>query len=169
MKQLALVLVLAFSMTAAPVALAAPSVQPFSCPLIDAAAVSSAIGAPVTLVPFAMIDDGSSVQCLFQGSGDLSVVTGRRLGFFGTDQSGAFTPDQLDRVKGEINGEVDFTPVDGVGDAAVWATFRDRGTAPDNLGRLLVKRGLDLITVGITEGPGAVTPASALAQVLVAA
>jgi len=98
----------------------------------------------------------------------LLVIVARWSNFFGADEGGPFTSDQLERVRRQVNGEVDLTPADGVGDAAVWATFRDRGAAPDALGRLFVKRGRDLFTGGLTEGPDAVARASALTQVLIA-
>jgi len=122
-----------------------------------------------------VVDSGSAIQCLFEGDavGD-GVLVGRYPGFFGLEDLAPFStgqarlrfllPDGLPPDSGLV-----LTPVDGVGDAAAWVLPADPSTAPDSLGRLLVRRGSDAFVIGTANGPGAVDTATAVAKALLAA
>jgi hypothetical protein len=58
--------------------------------------------------------------------------------------------------------EVDYTPVGGVGDAALWATVRDRTLAPQRMAVLITKRGADAFVVGVMDSPDALPTATSL-------
>jgi hypothetical protein len=62
-----------------------------------------------------------------------------------------------------------LTPVDGVGDTAAWVVPVDLTSAPDSLGRLLVRRGSDAFVVGKQVSPNAVDTARSVAQAVLAA
>ncbi len=155
----------------------APSVaaQSQGCPLVADADVSNAVGSPVHISPFMVVDSGSSIQCLFEGDavGD-GVLVGRYPGFFGSDDVAPFSattnrlrfllPDGLTPDNAPV-----LTPVDGIGDAAAWVVPQDPSAAPDSLGRLLVRRGSDAFVIGTQEGPGAVDTATLVGRAVLAA
>jgi hypothetical protein len=121
-----------------------------------------------------VVDSGSAIQCLFEGDavGD-GVLVGRYPSFFGSDLLAPFSPDQ-DRLRFLLPRDltvdlITLTPVDGVGDTAAWVVPVDPSTAPDSLGRLLVRRGADAFVIGTENGPSAVDTAASVAKVLLAA
>jgi hypothetical protein len=121
-----------------------------------------------------VVDSGSAIQCLFEGDavGD-GVLVGRYPGFFGTEDLAQFSPDQdsLRRLLPDALtlGNVVLTPVAGLGDAAAWVVPADPSTAPDGLGRLLVRRGQDAFVIGTQNVPGAIDTATSVAKTLLAA
>ena len=146
--------------------------QTAACPLISDAEVSRAVGSPVSVPSFYIVDNGSSVQCLFQGDavGD-GVLVGRYPNFFGSEDLQPFGPDQPrlrtllpDGLPG--SAALDIAAVDGLGDTAAWVTAVDPSIAPDTLGRLLIRRGADAFVVGVTNAPSAIATATAVAQPL---
>lgn len=165
-------LLVSFGLLAAPATAALAQTQ--TCPLLSDGDVSSAVGSPVTINPFFVVDSGSAIQCLFQGAavGD-GVLVGRYPGFFGTQDIQSFSPDQ-DTLRFLLadglpaGSPLNVTPVDGLGDAAAWVTPVDLTTAPDSLGRLLVRRGSDAFVVGVAVAPTAVATATSVAQALLA-
>ena len=115
-----------------------------------------------------VVANGSSTQCLFEGDGiGDGVLVGRYPGFFGTEAVQPFTLGQQ-RLEFLLprGAEVDLASVDGIGDAATWATARDQSATPDSLGRLLVRRGSDAFVVGVPNGVDARNVAMALIKVL---
>jgi len=155
----------------APVAAA----QTQNCPIVADSDVSSVVGSPVSVSPFMVVDSGSAIQCLFEGDavGD-GVLVGRYPRFFGDDAMQAFSPDQarfhLLLPDGfTTSTAISLTPVDGLGDTATWVVPVDPSTAPDSLGRLLVRRGADVFVIGTENGPSAVDTATSLARIVLAA
>jgi hypothetical protein len=121
-----------------------------------------------------VVDSGSVIQCLFEGDavGD-GVLVGRYPSFFGADLLAPFSPDQ-DRLRFLLPRDltvdlISLTPVDGVGDTAAWIVPVDPSTAPDSLGRLVVRRGTDAFVIGTENGPSAVETAMSVATALLAA
>ena len=155
----------------------APSVaaQGQICPIVAEGDVSSAVGSVVHVSPFMVVDSGSAIQCLFEGDavGD-GVLVGRYPGFFGSQAVAPFAPDQ-DRLRLllpdglALSSPIAVTPVDGVGDVAAWVLPVDPSTAPDSLGRLLIRRGQDAFVIGTENGPSAVDTATSVAKALLAA
>jgi hypothetical protein len=157
---------------AAPVAAAQTQI----CPIVADTDVSRAVGSPVQVSPFMVVDSGSAIQCLFDGSavGD-GVLVGRYPSFFGSDPVLPFSPDQTSLrfllPDGLTAGSVlTVTPVDGLGDAAAWVVPADPTTAPDSLGRLLVRRGADAFVIGIDTviGANALDTATSVARTVLA-
>ena len=148
--------------------------QSQACPLVADADISRAVGSPVSISPFFVVDSGSAIQCLFQGDavGD-GVLVGRYPGFFGSEELAPFSPDS-DRLRlllpdGMRSGSaLMLTPVDGIGDAAAWVVPTDASAAPDALGRLLVRRGSDAFVFGTQNGPGAVDTATLVGNAVLA-
>jgi hypothetical protein len=156
------------SLVLAPVALAAPLAQSQACPLVAESDVSAVIGTTMRVSPFMVVVDGSDTQCLFDGSGMVDgVLVGRYGGFFGSGDVQPFSAGQQ-RIEFLLprGSVVDLSAVEGIGDAAAWATARDPSAAPDSLGRLLVRRDADAFVVGIPNGSDAREKATSLAQVL---
>ena len=153
----------------------AAGAQSQTCPLVADADVSNAVGSPVYVSPFMVVDSGSAIQCLFEGDavGD-GVLVGRYPGFFGSDDLAPFStttsrlrfllPDGL-----MPDSAIDISPVDGIGDSAAWIVATDATTAPDSLGRLVVRRGPDAFVIGTEMGPGAVDAATLVAKAVLAA
>jgi hypothetical protein len=170
LKKWYLPFLLSANLILAPVVLAAPLAQSQACPLLTEAAVSAVVSTPVHVSPFMVIVEGSQTQCVFDGSGiGDGVLVGRYAGFFGSDEIQPFSPGQQ-RIEVLLprGSVVDLVAVDGVGEVAAWATARDQSTAPDSLGRLLVRRGSDAFVVGVDNAPDARSTAIALANVLLA-
>jgi hypothetical protein len=145
------------------------------CPIVADGDVSTAVGSLVHVSPFMVVDSGSAIQCLFEGDAvGEGVLVGRYPGFFGSQDLAPFSPDQ-DRLRNllpdglPLGSPIALTPVDGVGDAAAWVLPVDPSTAPDSLGRLLVRRGPDAFVIGTENGPGAVDTATSVAKALLAA
>jgi hypothetical protein len=156
---------------------AAPSAaaQSQTCPIVADGDISSAVGSPVHVDPFLVVDSGSAIQCLFEGDAvGEGVLVGRYPGFFGSEALVPFSPDQ-DRLRFllpdglPVGSVLALTPVDGIGEVAAWVVPVDPSTAPDSLGRLLVRRGPDAFVIGTENGPGAVDTATAVAKALLAA
>lgn len=155
----------------APVATA----QTQACPIIGDGAVSAAVGSPVSASPYMVVDSGSAVQCLFAGDGvGDGVLVGQYPSFFAGNPAELLGVDQ-DHLRMLLasglaaQSAVVVTPVGGVGDAGVWVVPTDMSTAPDRLGRLLIRRGDDAIVVGTQDGPTAMDTAIAVAQAVLAA
>jgi len=145
------------------------------CPILADGDVSTAVGSVVHVSPYMVVDSGSAIQCLFEGDAvGEGVLVGRYPGFFGTQELAPFTPDQ-DRLRYLLpdglpaGSPIVLTSVDGVGDAAAWVLPVDPTTAPDSLGRLLVRRGADAFVIGTENGPSAVDTATSVAKALLAA
>jgi hypothetical protein len=145
------------------------------CPIVAEADVSRAVGSLVHVSPFMVVDSGSAIQCMFEGEGvGEGVLVGRYRVFFGSQDLAAFSQDQ-DRLRVLLpdglapSSLIAVTAVDGVGDVAAWVVPVDPSTAPDSLGRLLVRRGPDAFVIGTENGPGAVNTAKSVAKVLLAA
>lgn len=162
---------LLLSAAAAPLAAA----QGQTCPIVAEGDVSTAVGSLVHISPFMVVDSGSAIQCLFEGDAvGEGVLVGRYPGFFGSQDLAPFSPDQA-RLRVLLPdglpqaSVIALTPVDGIGDTAAWAVPVDPSTAPDSLGRLLVRRGPDAFVIGTENGPGAVDTATSVAKALLAA
>lgn len=148
--------------------------QSQACPLIADADISNAVGSPVHVSPYFVVDSGSAIQCLFEGEavGD-GVLVGRYPGFFGSEDLTPFSADS-DRLHlllpdGMSSASaVMLTPVDGIGDTAAWVVPTDPSAAPDALGRLLVRRGSDAFVFGTENGPGAVDTATLVGRAVLA-
>ena len=63
-----------------------------------------------------------------------------------------------------IFDQVDYTLVDGVGEAAFLATVSDRSLASQRQAVLIIKRGSDVFAFGVMDTPDALMTATALAQ-----
>jgi len=146
-------------------ALAAPAV----CPVAADDVVSGAMGAPAHLFDptNGVTLKGADTECLFEAGGEMVLV--RRSADFFPDSPGATaTPEQVDQLRQLIVDEVDYAPVAGVGDAALWATVRDRSLAPQRMAILISKRGVDALVIGVMDTPDALTTATALTQAVIA-
>src|SRR5205823_2066305 len=124
------------------------------CPIVADRDVSTAVGSPVHVSPFMVVDSGSAIQCLFEGDAvGEGVLVGRYPGFFRSQDLAPFSPDQ-DRLRFllpdglAVGSLIMVTPVDGIGDVAAWVLPADASSAPDSLGRLLVRRGPDAFIIG---------------------
>jgi hypothetical protein len=141
------------------------------CPLAADGDISTAVGSVVHVFPFMVVDSGSAIQCLFEGDavGD-GVLVGRYPGFFGGQELVPFRPD-ADSLRFLLPEGLTapITPLDGIGDAAAWVVPVDPSTAPDSLGRLIVRRGADAFVIGTENGPGAVDTATSVGQALLSA
>jgi hypothetical protein len=145
------------------VALAAPAAQSASCPMAANDVVSGALGAPASIdSTYGVTVDGTDTECLFT-VGNKLVLVRRTSGFFDDSASGA-TAEQVDQLRALINDELDYTAVSGVGDAAFFATVRDRSLAPERLAVLITKRGADAFAIGVMDTPDALTSATTLTQ-----
>jgi hypothetical protein len=151
----------------------AASAQSQVCPLATDGDISTAVGSVVQVSPFMVVDSGSAIQCLFEGDevGD-GVLVGRYPGFFGGQDVVPFSPD-ADSLRfllpDGLTAPIAITPVDGIGDAAAWVVPVDPSTAPDSLGRLIVRRGADAFVVGTQNGPSAVDTATSVGRALLSA
>lgn len=149
--------------------------QSQACPLVADADISNAVGSPVSISPFFVVGSGSAIQCLFEGDavGD-GVLVSRYPGFFGSEDLAPFSPDS-DRLRlllpdGMTSASARIlTPVDGIGDAAAWVVPTDARSAPDGLGRLLVRQGSDAFVFGTENGPNAVDTATLVGKAVLAA
>jgi hypothetical protein len=145
------------------VALAAPAAQSSSCPVAADDVVSGAIGAPASIDPtYDVTVNGTNTECLFTAGGHLVLVR-RASGFF-DDTAASATPEQVDQLRVLIDDDLDYTAVSGVGDAAFFATVRDRSLAPERLAVLITKRGADAFVIGVMDTPDALTTTSTLTQ-----
>jgi hypothetical protein len=153
----------------------AAAAQTQDCPLAADGDISTAVGSVVHVSPFFVVDSGSAIQCLFEGDAvGEGVLVGRYPNLFSARELAPFGADQ-DVLRfllpdGLAPGTpLTLTPVDGIGDAAAWVVPVDPSTAPDSLGRLLVRRGLDAFVIGTENGPTAVDTATSVARALLAA
>lgn len=155
--------------TSSGLVLAAPGLQTVACPVASNDVVSAAVGAPAELFDpdFGVTVSGSDTQCLFSAGGRLVLVR-RTADYFSGSQSGA-TPEAVDLLRQVVTEDVDYTPVAGVGDAALWATVRDRSVASERMGVLISKQGSDAYAIGVMESADALDTATALTQAVVAA
>src|SRR5579859_672298 len=143
-------------------ALAAPAMQSTSCPLASDDLVSGAVGAPAQIFDpsYGVTVNGSDTQCLFTAGGEL-VLVGRTTGYF-DDGASTITPEQVDQLRLLVADDVDYTPVSGVGDAALLATVRDRTLAPQRMAVLVSKRGSDAYKIGVMDTPQALDTVTTL-------
>ncbi len=72
----------------------------------------------------------SSSNVLVRGTG----------GYFSSTQA---TPDSIERLRPLVGDDLDYVPVQGVGNAVYWATVRDRSLAPERMGVLISQQGTD--------------------------
>jgi hypothetical protein len=145
------------------VALAAPAAQSSNCPVAADDVVSGAVGAPATIDPtYDVTVNGPNTECLFTAGGQLVLVR-RTSGFF-DDSAASATPEQVDQLRLLIDDDLDYAAVSGVGDAAFFATIRDRSLAPERLAVLITKRGADAFVIGVMDTPDALTTTSTLTQ-----
>ena len=149
------------------VAFAAPAAQSTNCPIAADDVVSGVIGTPATINPaYDVTVDGSNTECLFTAGGNLVLVR-RAAGFF-DDSASSATPEQLDQLRLLINDDLDYAPVAGIGDAAYFATVRDRSLASERLAVLVSKRGADAFVIGVTDTPEAFDTTTTLTQAVLA-
>ena len=91
----------------------------------------------------------------------------RRTGeYFVSNQA---TPDSVEQLRQLVADDLDYVPVQGVGNAAFWATVRDRSLAPERMGVLISQQGTDALAIGVMDTPEALATATALTQAVVAA
>jgi hypothetical protein len=144
-------------------ALAAPATQSNDCPVVPTDVVSGAVGASASISPTYDVDvNGSNTECLFSAGGHLVLVR-RTTGFF-DDGASVVTTEQVDQLRLLIADDLDYTPVSGIGDAAFFATVRDRSLAPERLAVLITKAGGDAFAVGVMDTPDALATATTLTQ-----
>jgi hypothetical protein len=144
------------------------SAQSNICPVAADEVVSGAIGAPVSIDPLLVTVDGTDTECVFDSGAHLVLVR-RTTGFFDASDATSVTPAQVEQLRTWIFDELDYTPVSGVGDAAFFATVRDRSLAPQRQAVLVTKRGTDAFAFGVMDTPEALGTATALAQAVLAA
>ena len=151
-------------------ALAAPAAQSAVCPVAADEVVSRAVGAPAHILDpsFGVTVDGADTECLFSAA-DHMVLVKRSGDFFPDSAAATATPEQVQQLRLLIVDEVDYAPVAGVGDAALWATVRDRSLAPQRMAVLISKRGADAFVIGVMDTPDALTTATALTQAVLSA
>jgi hypothetical protein len=147
-------------------ALAAPAAQSNICPVAADDVVAGVVGGPVSIDPLFVTVNGTNTECVFTAGSHLVLVR-RTTGFFDDSGPGA-TPEQVDQLRTLIFDEVDYTPVSGVGDAALLATVRDRSLAPERLAVLVSKRGTDAFAIGVMDTPEALGTDTALTQAVFA-
>jgi hypothetical protein len=68
-----------------------------------------------------------------------------------------------------VADDLDYVPVQGVGNAVYWATVRDRSLAPERMGVLISQQGTDALAIGVMDTPEALGIAATLTQAVVAA
>ena len=132
-------------------ALAVPAAQSTTCPVAANDVVSGAIGAPVSIDPLLITVDGTDTECVFNSGNQLVLV--RRTTSFFDDSASSATPEQVDQLRTFIFDDVDYTPVNGVGDAALFATVRDRSLAAQRQAVLIIKRVIDAFAFGVMDTP----------------
>jgi hypothetical protein len=149
-------------------ALAAPATQSSECPVAGSDLVSSVVGGPAKIFDpeFGVTVNGTNTECLFIAGSKMVLV--RRTSEFFADGGASATPEQVDQLRELVVEDVDDTPVSGVGDAALWATVRDRSRAPERKAVLISKRGADAFMVGVMDTPDALTAAITLTQAVLA-
>ena len=156
------------SLLASAVAVSAePARQSTECPVASSDVVSASVGAPATVFDpdFGVTVEGADTQCLFSAGGRLVLVR-RSMGYFADSASGA-TPQAVDQLRQIGTEDLDYTSVPGIGDAALWATVRDRSVANQRMGVLISKQGADAYAIGVMDTPGALETAKALTQAVV--
>jgi hypothetical protein len=118
------------------------------CPLISEDDMTSAVGAPTQLLPFdgAVNAIGRVTSCTFTNDSGFIIVT-RAVDAFEPGAPNEISPQQLAFVK-RGDEEVNFRPVPGIGDTALWAQVADPELAKERMPFLIVKGGPDLYTVG---------------------
>jgi hypothetical protein len=143
------------------------------CTLVGDSDVSSAVGSPVHALPYLVFDFGPISSCLFAGDAvGAGVLVIRYAGFFASEEVQPFSLDQerlpllLTAGAAPAASVIALAPVDGVGDAAAWVVPVDPSTAPDSLGRLLVRRGPDAFVIGTQLGPNAIDSAISVARIV---
>jgi hypothetical protein len=149
--------------------LAEPLRQAATCPVASDDVVSSALGAPARLFDpdFGVTVNGSDTQCMFSAGGQLVLV--RRTGDYFSDSAAGATPDNIQELRLIIADDLDYQPVSGVGDTALWATVHDRSLAPERMGVLVSKRGADAFMIGVMDTPDALGRATTLTEAVFAA
>jgi hypothetical protein len=149
---------------------AQPLSQTTVCPVASNELVSNVMGAPASLADpdFGVTVDGSDTECLFLADGHLVLVR-REASYFSGGPAGSVTPENADQLRLLVADDLDYVPVSGVGDTALWATVRDRSLAPQRMGVLISKVGTDAFAIGVMDTPEALSTATTLTQAVVAA
>jgi hypothetical protein len=114
------------------------------------------------MADFGISVSGTATECLFDGDVGL-VVVARRTGFF--DGAEPLTPEKAELLR-RTREPVDYAPVDGVGDAALWATISDPALAAERQPVLIVKHGADAYMFSVDDSMLADALASAKALAL---
>jgi hypothetical protein len=151
-------------------ALAAPVRQVGGCPVAADEVVSQVVGAPAHIFDpsYGVTQNGADTECLFS-AGDQMLLVKRSGGFFEGPPDASATPEQVEQLRQLVVDEVDYVPVAGVGDAALWATVRDRSLAPQRMAVLISKQGADALVIGVMDTPDALATATALTQAVMSA
>lgn len=147
--------------------LAKPLPQTTTCPAASSDVIATVLGTPAQLFDpdFGVTVNGSDVECLFTAGGNMVLV--RRTGdYFSSSQA---TPESIEQLRLLVADDLDYVPVQGIGDAAYWATVRDRSLAPERMGVLISQQGTDALAVGVMDTPEALAIATMLTQAVVAA
>jgi hypothetical protein len=149
---------------------AAPAAQSAVCPVAADEVVSRGVGAPARVFDpvYGVTQNGAETECLFLAA-DQMVLVKRSGDFFPDSPAATATPEQVEQLRLLVVDEVDYAAVTGVGDAALWATVRDRSLAPKRMGVLISKRGADAFVIGVMDTPDALTTATALTQAVLSA
>jgi hypothetical protein len=147
--------------------LAKPLPQTTACPVASNDVVSTVLGAPAQLIDpdFGVTVNGSDAECIFTAGGKMVLVR-RTGGYFSSSQA---TPDSIEQLRLLVADDLDYVPVQGVGNAAYWATVRDRSLAPERMGVLISQQGTDALAIGVMDTPEALGIATTLTQAVVAA
>lgn len=119
-----------------------------TCPLMSESEISSAAGTALVVLPFdgAVTENGALTSCLFTGEVGFIIIV-RLADEFPVGAPNMLTSAHLEQVK-RGDDVVNYRPVSGVGDAAMWATAADPEVAKERMGFLLVKGGTSLFMLG---------------------
>jgi hypothetical protein len=144
--------------------------QAAACPVAADDVIAGAVGAPAQILDpdFGVTVDGTDTECLFTAGGSMVLVR-REANYFADSSAAGVTPEQAEQLRLLIRDELDYVPVGGVGDAALWATVRDRSLAPERMAVLISKRGADVFTIGVMDKPDALDRATTLTRAVFAA
>jgi hypothetical protein len=149
--------------------LAEPMRQATTCPVASDDVISTALGTPASLIDpdFGVTVDGFDTECLFTAGGQMVLV--RRTDAYFADSPAGASPENIQQLRLIVADDLDYQPVTGVGDTALWATVRDRSLAPQRMGVLVSKHGADAYAIGVMDTPGALGRATILTQAVFAA
>jgi hypothetical protein len=132
--------------------LAKPLPQTTACPVASNDVVSTVLGAPAQLIdPDFGVRVNGSAECIFTAGGKMVLVR-RTGGYFSSTQA---TPDSIEQLRLLVADDLDYVPVQGVGNAIYWATVPDRSLAPERMGVLISQQGTDALAIGVMDTPEA--------------